>query len=140
MLRSLAILVLISAAPFVHAEEPQQNEVAIRAEMLKLAGPTAIQCGFLKRGGALRPAWKCAQRADHAGKPFWLVLEGVQTDSTVWHAIARGSSGKRYVIFYTSNDFGQMKFEPHFTVTDCNEPFELFENDLFILRCGPDVP
>lgn len=140
MLKYLAILILALSISHAIAEEPGQNETAIRTKMLELTGPSATNCGLLERGSPLRPAWKCAQKADRAGKPFWLALEGHRTDSAVWHAVARGPGGKRYVIFYTSNNAGQMEFEPHFTVTDCNEPFQLFKDSLFILRCGPDVP
>lgn len=122
------------------AEEPAQDTTAIRIKMLEWTGSSSVSCGILERGDDLAPAWKCAQAADRSNKPFWLALEGLRTDSAVWHMVARGPSGKRYVIFYSSNNAGQREFKPHFTITDCNEPFQLFEDSLFILRCGPDVP
>jgi hypothetical protein len=140
MWKFVGLVVLASLAFQASAEEPEQNKAAIRAKMSELAGTAAVNCGLLERGGPLASAWKCAQAADSAKKPFWLALEESRTDSAVWLAVARGPNGKRYAIFYTSNEYGQMDFKPHFTVTVCNEPFQLFEDSMFILRCGPDVP
>lgn len=140
MLKYLALVALVLLSFRVVAEEPGQSEAAIRGKMLELAGSSAVDCGLIKRGAELRGPWKCARGADRAGKAFWLGLEGARTDSAVWHLVARGPNGKRYVIFYTSNNYGQMEFKPDFTITECNEPFQLFRDSLFILRCGPDVP
>ncbi len=140
MWKYIAFFVLTSFAFQAVGEAPEQNQVAIRAKMLELAGPASLNCGLLSHGSRLRPAWKCAQAADKAQKPFWLAVEGRCTDSDVWLAIARGSDSKRYVIFYTSNEAGESQFEPHFSVTTCDERFMLFKNSLFMLRCGPDVP
>ena len=140
MLRLLAIVLFVLAPLVAQAELPEENEAAIRSKMRELAGPTAVACGLVDRKAALAAAWRCAKRADKAAQPFWLAVIGHRTDSAVWHLIARDQSGKRYVIFYTSNNSGQPEFEPHFGVTACNEPFQLFEDSLFRLRCGPDVP
>jgi hypothetical protein len=140
MLKLFATLVLALAPGFVSAEHPEENETAMRAKMLELAGPGALQCGLVERKAALAAAWQCAREAEESAKPFWLAVIGHRTDSAVWHLIARDRSGKRYVIFYTSNNSGQPEFEPHFGVIACNEPFHLVEDSLFRLRCGPDVP
>lgn len=140
MLRVIASLILAFSLHGATAKEPDQSKAAIRAKMLELAGPRAIRCGMIEHGKRLGPAWRCAQDADRAGKPFWLAQGGRRTDSVIWHLMARGPGKKRYVIFYTSNNFGQPTFDPYFSITECNEPFQLFENSLFGLRCGPDVP
>jgi hypothetical protein len=140
MWKYIAFFLLTSLAFQAVGDVPDQNKVAIRNKMLELAGPTALDCGLLPQGSRLRKAWKCAQAADEARKPFWLAVEGRRTDSDVWLAIGRGTDSKRYVIFYTSNEAGESQFEPHFSVTACDEPFMLFKNSLFMLRCGPDVP
>jgi hypothetical protein len=105
-----------------------------------MVGANALECGAVKPGGPLDQAWECATSADRNKRTFWLAVEGRRTDSAVWHVIARTASGERYIVFYTSNEAGQPSFEPSFTFTACNEPFQLFRNDLFRLRCGPDVP
>jgi hypothetical protein len=140
MWKNLAFSFAIFITFLVHAESPEENETAIRAKMLELAGPTAIQCGLLRRGQRLEPAWKCAQIADKSQKPFWLAVEGYRFDSAVWLAIARGPGGKRYRVFYSSNDAGEADFAPSFHITDCHERFQLFRKSLFFMRCGPDVP
>jgi hypothetical protein len=140
MWKYIAFFLLTSLAFKAVGDVPDQNQVAIRVKMLELAGPTAINCGLLSNGSRMRPAWKCAQAADKARRPFWLAVKGQRTDSDVWLAIARGSDSKRYQVFYTSNEAGESQFKPHFSVTACNEPFMLFKSSLFMLRCGPDVP
>ena len=140
MLRFLAIGLLLAPALGACTERLDENEIAIRQQMLSAVGSDAEQCGSVPGGAAFQAAWNCAQQADREGRPFWLAIEGHRTDSAVWHIIARAPSGKRSVVFYTSNNSGQPEFEPHFTFTECREPFQLFEQSQFMLRCGPDVP
>ena len=138
MVRAFSPMLLLALASC--SASPEDDESAISAKMRSLAGTGATQCGILRRGGPLEQAWECATSADRGDEAFWLALEGHRVDSSVWHAVARSATGERYVVFYTSNDSGQQAFEPSFTVTPCSEPFQLFKNELFILRCGPDVP
>ena len=135
-----ALMALALQTSGAMAHEPEPNMATIRTKMQELVGPTAVNCGLLERGGNLHSAWKCAQDADREGRPFWLAAEGQRTDSAVWHIVARRPDGKRYVVFYTSNNYGQPEFDPYFGVTDCTEPFQLFKDSQFMLRCGPDVP
>ena len=140
MLKFLAIWLFLAPAPAAGVEHLDENEVAIREKMLSAVGADAEQCGSVPGGAPLEAAWNCAQQADREGRAFWLAIEGHRTDSAIWHIITRDPSGKRSVFFYTSNNWGQPTFEPHFTLTECREPFELFEQSQFMLRCGPDVP
>lgn len=117
-----------------------KDVAAISDKMASLAGPAAIECGSLKSGASLQEAWECAGTADRNSRAFWLAVEGYGTDATIWHVIARSATGERYVVFYTGQRAGQPSFAPSFTVTSCSEPFQLFRNKRFRLRCGPDVP
>jgi hypothetical protein len=141
MWKYIAIALLLLTGPETRASQPlQQDQSAIVVKMTELAGPHAVSCGLVDLAHPFEAAWECAQAADRRSKPFWLAAEGHRTDSAVWLAIARNASGKRYVVFYTSNESGQQSFEPSFNVTPCLEPFQLVRKSLFFLRCGPDVP
>jgi len=140
MSKLLALLVLTCFSSSAVAETPEQNIVAIRAKMLELTGSSAIECGLVQFGDSSRAPWQCAQDADKIGRPFWFALEGRRTDSAIWRLLLRAPSGKRYVVFYTSNDQGQPEFVPHFDVTECHRPFKPVENTFFGVNCGPDVP
>jgi hypothetical protein len=117
-----------------------QDESVIAKKMSVLAGKDAHVCGLVRQGESLKNGWQCAKSQDSKRSPFWLAVAGHSVDSQVWHIIARSVSGKRYVVFYSSNDSGEPGFEPSFTITECREPFRLTKASLFVLRCGKDVP
>ena len=142
MLR-LWILVVTAflASPCASAQsETGQDEAAITSKMSSLVGTGAYACGLIKQHSALRQAWKCAQTQDSKHIAFWLAVEGHHTDSSVWHIVARAPSGERYIIFYTSNNFGQSSFAPSFTISPCHHSFKLREGGLFLFGCGKDAP
>ena len=131
------LLVLITGC----VKQPlDQNEVAITEKLTALTGKEAIICGLVRKEQNPSEAWRCAENNDLTGKPFWFAMEDWPTDAAIWHIIARTASGKRYVIFYTSNNSGQSQFAPKFGEYECNEPFRFFLHDMFPLRCGQDVP
>ena len=120
------------------AQDP--NEAAITQRLTNLAGDKAIACGTVRVTQDPAAAWRCAKSSDISQKPFWLAIEEHPTDSAVWQIITRTGTGKRYVIFYTSNNYGQPQFDPYFGEYECAEQFYFFPGEMFTLRCGPDVP
>lgn len=137
-MRFITALFLTFLCSACSAQDP--NEKAIEGRLTQLAGEDAVVCGLVRQGQDPTGAWRCAQESDAARKPFWVAVEGLSTDSAVWHAVTRTTSGNRLVIFYTSNNYGRREFEPHFREHGCAEPFQLFARQMFTLRCGPDVP
>src|SRR5690348_7247399 len=120
MIRTLLLGMLLLVANSAASQAAgNPNEAAIIQKMSDLIGPNAQHCGLIKRGQSVRQGWLCAKSFDSKGAAFWLAAEDLQTDSAVRHIIARSASGKRYVIFYTSNKWGQPQFEPSFSVQLC---------------------
>jgi hypothetical protein len=117
-----------------------QDEAAITEKMISLVGSGAHVCGLIKRDASPQEAWRCAKSQDSHSSAFWLAVEGQPTDSAVWHIIGRSASGDRYVIFYTSYEYGQPQFAPSFDVLPCHHPFELRKQRRFIFGCGKDAP
>jgi len=137
-MRFITALLLAFLSTACSARDP--NERAIEGRLTHLAGEDAVACGLVRQGQDPTAAWRCAQESDAARRPFWLAVEGRPTDSAVWHAVTRSTSGRRFVIFYTSNNHGGREFEPHFSEHECSEAFQFFPERMFTLRCGPEVP
>ena len=116
------------------------SENAIAREMVSLVGRNAVACGLAGSRKDAVSSWDCAIENERERKAFWFAVGGGGTDSEIWHIIARSEAGERFVLFYTSNNAGHSEFVPHFTKHECGEPFRLFPDERFMLRCGEDVP
>ena len=108
----------------------------IASRLVELVGKDAQSCGLVRLGMPFQSAWQCATAQDEAGASFWLAREAQPVDSRVWYIVARSRDGRRYWIFYTSNDDGQLEFKPSFTISECARKFT--EENLGTPWCGPN--
>lgn len=97
------------------AREPFEAEIA------RLAGRDAQQCGVFPLRKDASAGWACAQAAERAGRPYWLAFEGPGDDSLSGHAAIRTPAGTRLLLDYDSSPFGRGLY-PSFVTTTCPWP------------------
>lgn len=133
----LALLMFALLVPLGHTlKEGGDSEAALERKLASISGVAGTNCGLIKLMPDPTLAWACAKAHEASKKPFWLALQMRSTDSEIWQAIAQNNDGNRYVIFYTSNNFGQPEFLPHFDVHECFKPFSFNPTGFFLFECG----
>ncbi|WP_158984138.1 hypothetical protein [Lysobacter panacisoli] len=137
---ALTIACLLPCMALSACSRRDENETAIETRMLRLAGPQAEQCGVIRHGMDHGDGWDCVQRAEREGRSFWMAMQARPTDAAVWHVAVRNNAAERFIVFYSSNRFGQSAFEPHFDIQPCNEPFVLAGTPKLPLTCGTTPP
>ena len=135
--RALAATLLLglafSAAAATNARAP------FEAELARLAGRAAQQCGIVPLGKAAKAGWACAQAAERAGRPYWLAFEGMGEDSLIGRAAIRTATGENILLDYDSSPFGSGLY-PRFTVTTCPWPVLYDPERPVPFDCRPPSP
>jgi len=72
---------------------------AVEAQVRKLAGKSAHDCGRVAAGGSVQQASECAMQANSDGKPFF-VLYDLPAEAGMTVALARSGDGKMYTVQY----------------------------------------
>ena len=132
---AISILLAICSQP---AKAFSNN--ALRAELVRLSGSSAEDCGLISLGDDPAASWRCAQSADQSNKPFWFAIERRGVDSDIWEAVGRTSSGERYLLVYDSNPYGQPELLPRFTRDSCPNGFAFNPDTNGALICSRRAP
>ena len=131
----ISILLAIDSQPVIAFS----NDV-LRAELVRLSGSSAKDCGLVPLKDDPASSWRCAQSADQDNKPFWFAIERQGVDSDVWEAVGRTSSGERYLLVYDSNPYGRAELMPRFTRDTCLTGFVFNPSSNGALSCSRRAP
>jgi len=105
------------------------------AELARLAGRSARQCGLVDLRGDPKPGWQCALQADRDGVAFWFGLRQRGVDSEVWTAAIRTPRGEHIVLSYDSNIFGGRGLHPGFDQVRCTGPIDYRPSEPSPFQC-----
>ena len=119
--KSLAVISILLAT-WSQSVNAFSND-ALRAELARLSGSSAKDCGLVQLKDDPASSWRCAQSADQTNEPFWFAIERQGVDSDIWEAVGRTSSGERYILIYDSNPYGRPELMPRFTRDSCPTGF-----------------
>ena len=121
-LRAALLAGLAAAAPVLaQARDTRDAREPFEAEIARLAGRDAQQCGIFPLGKDAASGWACAQAAERAGRPWWLAFEGMGDDSLAGRAAIRTSAGVHLLLDYDSSPFGSGLY-PRLTTMTCPWP------------------
>ena len=118
-LRTTGAVLLLGIS--LHAAAATRAREPFEAELARLAGREAQQCGIFPLGQEAKAGWACAQAAERAGRPYWIAFEGMGDDSLVGRAAIRTPAGGHILLDYDSSPFGSGLY-PRFLTETCPWP------------------
>ena len=131
-LRGMMLLTTLAALCSVSHADPGSP---FEAELARLAGRSARQCGLVGLRGDPKPGWQCALQADYDEVPFWYGLRQRGEDSEVWIAAIRTPSGAHIVLSYDSNIVGGRGLHPRFDQVQCAGRIDYRPSEPSPLQC-----
>jgi len=138
-LRNLLALAALGFAACGQGKSPSTGN-PLQAELTRLSGSNAKDCGLIALDHAPDAGWACARAADKAKAPFWFAVERRGIDSDIWEAIGRDSAGERYLLLYDSNPYGRPGLLPRFTREICPGEFVFTPSANSALQCYRNAP
>ena len=135
--RNLLFLAAMCSGACAQGAQPSSHQL-LRAELVRLSGTSAKNCGFITLKESLDSGWACALAADKIKQPFWLAVQHQGIDSEMWEVIGRDSTKGRYLLAYDSSPFGRSGLHPRFTRDICTDNFMREKSRYF--RCDRHAP
>ncbi len=139
MRKILGTLLILAALVACHAAPPTPSNL-LRAELVRLTGKPAKDCGLVTLGTSPDAGWSCAGKADKNKQPFWFAVERRGIDSDIWEAIGRDSNGGRFLLVYDSNPYGSPDLHPRFNRDTCVGEFVFTPSKNAALGCRRHAP
>ena len=95
-----------------HSRDRRLTPESALERLRGLAGSGSRNCGAVPEGGVAAQAYACAEEQARRGRPYWMAFYRRGEGALVVVGLARGASGKTYLVHYIDDLSGRGGRDP----------------------------